>query len=228
MKLNKKQKRTATIASMAALLAVVLGMGGQTFAKYITTQDKADQATVAKWGVVITNTADASFKPNYTNVQSSVYKDGSTSEFRSVVAPGTNGSFSLSINGSPEVTAAVTASLTIDDIYLKNSTGTVNYYPIIWTFNGKSYNGAADGTGTTLSLSQLSTDVATYANKEYSVGTSISTSVSIEWAWAFQGQNDTYDTILGDIAAEVPGAGDGYTNNVTLDVTLNAKVVQVD
>ena len=37
MKLNKKQKRTATIASMAALLAVVLGMGGQTFAKYITT-----------------------------------------------------------------------------------------------------------------------------------------------------------------------------------------------
>ena len=47
MKLNKKQKRTATIASMAALLAVVLGMGGQTFAKYITTDNATAQATVA-------------------------------------------------------------------------------------------------------------------------------------------------------------------------------------
>ena len=56
MKLNKKQKRTATIASMAALLAVVLGMGGQTFAKYVTTnRAEAEQATVAKWGVVIRN-----------------------------------------------------------------------------------------------------------------------------------------------------------------------------
>ena len=54
MKLNKKQKRTATIASMAALLAVVLGMGGQTFAKYTTTtKTESNTAVVAKWGVVI-------------------------------------------------------------------------------------------------------------------------------------------------------------------------------
>ena len=39
---------------MAALLAVVLGMGGQTFAKYITTTAAPTQsAVVAKWGVVI-------------------------------------------------------------------------------------------------------------------------------------------------------------------------------
>ena len=54
MKLNKKQKRTATIASMAALLAVVLGMGGQTFAKYVTTTDvESEYAVVAKWGFVL-------------------------------------------------------------------------------------------------------------------------------------------------------------------------------
>ena len=53
MKLNKKQKRTATIASMAALLAVVLGMGGQTFAKYTETHvAKTGQATVAEFGFV--------------------------------------------------------------------------------------------------------------------------------------------------------------------------------
>ena len=70
MKLNKKQKRTATIASMAALLAVVLGMGGQTFAKYITTATvPAQNATVAKWGVITTvsgtNTTDKTAISNF-------------------------------------------------------------------------------------------------------------------------------------------------------------------
>ena len=68
MKLNKKQKRTATIASMAALLAVVLGMGGQTFAKYITTQETADTATVAKWGLTAQIDASTMFGSAYANI----------------------------------------------------------------------------------------------------------------------------------------------------------------
>ena len=72
MKLNKKQKRTATIASMAALLAVVLGMGGQTFAKYITTtQTETHTAVVAKWGFVLQQKSSTPlFKDNYTDAVS--------------------------------------------------------------------------------------------------------------------------------------------------------------
>lgn len=106
MKLNKKQKRTATIASMAALLAVVLGMGGQTFAKYISTQDVATQtATVAKWGLTAQIDASKMFGLAYANGTANAVAtpDASASKVSvkaaaSVVAPGTKGEMTISID----------------------------------------------------------------------------------------------------------------------------------
>ena len=235
MKLNKKQKRTATIASMAALLAVVLGMGGQTFAKYITTQDVADQATVAKWGVVITNGAAGSFSNSYDSTVVSKTEEGTSSNFRDVVAPGTSGSFDLFISGAPEVSAKVEVSLSIEDIFLTSSelpTPTVAYYPIVWTVT-------KDGETETFNGKTAAADIEDYVKieEEYEVGTAFETNITIEWAWAFENKGedankhivDEYDTILGDIAA-----GEGnyysteYTSNITLDVALNAKVSQID
>ena len=132
MKLNKKQKRTATIASMAALLAVVLGMGGQTFAKYIETNEVKDQtAVVAKWGVVIQNSIEGIDGATGKTVFSKENDAGTVeSSSQNVVAPGTEGGVTIKITGVPQVAAKISFALTIDDVSL---TGPSTYYPIVWT-----------------------------------------------------------------------------------------------
>ena len=56
-----KKRSLFIVVAMVLLLAVVLGMGGTTFAKYITSKDvPVESATVAKWGYVITANAAVS------------------------------------------------------------------------------------------------------------------------------------------------------------------------
>ena len=198
MKLNKKQKRTATIASMAALLAVVLGMGGQTFAKYIETTSVTPQtAVVAKWGVVayIEDAAGQRdenaklFKNTYENGGDTVVA-GSSAE-RLLVAPGTSGSVSVEITGTPEVAVNVTYTFSLTDIHLKD------YYPIVWTVNGTEYNGED-------AMTDIS-EVVTGMNGNYAPNTNLGTKkVTIEWEWAFNVDTatDEKDTTLGNIASD--------------------------
>lgn len=224
MKLNKKQKRTATIASMAALLAVVLGMGGQTFAKYVTTNTApASQATIAKWGVVIKNTVEAGtevFKDDYGTVKSS--------DARDVVAPNTSGTYGLLVTGNPEVKVKVTIDLTIQDIFVETAEGT--YYPIVWTLNGQKFNGATAASD----LESAVDSIETYAaNKNL---TEVNFTLSWEWAFdnstkastevGYNAKANDFDTLLGDIAA-----GESVTYDdaeTTLKVGVTATVEQVE
>ena len=238
MKLNKKQKRTATIASMAALLAVVLGMGGQTFAKYITTNTtEAQTATVAKWGLVLNqkNETDAIFSDSYKNGDDTTTVDADDA----VVAPGTSGTITYVIDGTAEVDAMITFSfVNYDPVELKfTPTGgtTVTYQPIVWTVNGDVI------------------DPATWKleKKDYKANTTAkSYEIVIGWSWDFsdaaQGvtsTNDTYDTILGGITSIKNGAFEGnytdtegrfgtkdtmYTVDNTLSFSLKAVIEQVD
>ena len=225
MKLNKKQKRTATIASMAALLAVVLGMGGQTFAKYYTTNNApASQATIAKWGVVIKNTVQEGtevFKDDYGTVKSSDERD--------VVAPNTSGTYGLLVTGNPEVKVKVTIDLTIQDIFVETAEGT--YYPIVWTLNDQKFNGADAASD----LEEAVDSIETYAaNKNLA-----EVNFTLSWEWAFDnstkvstevGYNakaNDFDTLLGDIAAGK--AGVSYTDaETTLIVGVTATVEQLE
>ena len=204
MKLNKKQKRTATIASMAALLAVVLGMGGQTFAKYIETNTaEATQATIAKWGVVIKNTVEAGTETFKSDYDGKVVSEDS----RPVVAPGTTGTYGLLVTGVPEVKTKVTVDLTIQDIYVTVAGKT--YYPIVWTFNGTEYNGATAAS----TIEGLVDEVYNYnANQNLNV-----VDFTLTWTWAFDNSADDsktgynefangYDTIFGDLASGVTGS----------------------
>ena len=210
MKLNKKQKRTATIASMAALLAVVLGMGGSTFAKYIETETtSSQQATVAKWGVVITADATDMFGTDYTN-GISVDRDENTGAGVSaagiapgdVVAPGTGGSTTVSISGVPEVSSKITFDVTGTELGIYTN-GSLAYEPIRWSVAKTGENGT-DGL-TSGTLAQLK---AYFENEEaeYAPNDSLAVTYVITWRWAFDSEEaahiiDANDTKLGNIVA---------------------------
>lgn len=213
MKLNKKQKRTATIASMAALLAVVLGMGGQTFAKYIETYTApAQTATVAKWGFVIqaSSSSPAAFSKSYNEVISST---------KEVVAPGASGSVTFEVNGTAEVDAAIDFYFSAYTPVYTQKAG-VYYYPIIWTIGAVETNDPA----TLL-------DDATKLTATYESSTKVtSQTFTISWEWPFSQGKDTEDTVLGNAAAtgNETGTLDGYDYNLALSFTVAATVTQVE
>lgn len=213
MKLNKKQKRTATIASMAALLAVVLGMGGQTFAKYITSQETKDTATVAKWGVVINADATNLFGAKYeNNVIDNSGNDIVAGGDYDVVAPGSSGSMRFTVSGQPEVAAQISFAVEGKEVSLgynvkteENQVGTNHvYYPIKWTLTNN--KDAEDETkGLTLAEVETKLEALTAAyTPDQDEKTSIDLDYTISWAWEFS--EDTAisyrDTVLGNYAVD--------------------------
>ena len=245
MKLNKKQKRTATIASMAALLAVVLGMGGQTFAKYITTNTTVAQtATVAKWGLVLNQKTEGE------KIFNTTYGDtvASASATDNVVAPGTSGETTYLIDGTAEVDAKITFSFEgYDPVEL--AYGSVNYKPVKWFYTvDKVKTPITDPT--TWKLEKTGYEANTEA-KSYQI--------TISWVWDFETVttdsndedeikankelNNKHDTILGGITNIKNGAFDGtykdsegqfgtagtdYTVDNTMSFQLKAVIEQVD
>lgn len=124
MKKNKMM-RIASILMVATLITTCAISG--TFAKYVTKAEGADQARVAKWGVVLTMEGDNMFAPEY-KADDETFK-GSTDnqnpvlsvrvdpdyegDYADLVAPGTtNNGFKATIEGKPEV--AVRYTLHID------------------------------------------------------------------------------------------------------------------
>ena len=205
MKLNKKQKRTATIASMAALLAVVLGMGGQTFAKYISTDKATAQATVAKWGFVITTNVDKMFDESDGETVSARAYDHATGVVSSSatatnVKPGDKGEMTISFEGQAEVDATLKFAVSGNDIYLHKDGDmeSNDYYPITWTLDAP--DTANDVTGklseVTAKLASLTANVAK--------NTPITDVYKISWNWDYSTDTatDAKDTMLGRIASK--------------------------
>lgn len=123
MKKNKMM-RLASVLLVCVLLTTSVISG--TFAKYVTTAEGTDSARVAKWGVTITMSGDDTiFKSVYAKDDTTpgltltnsveAATNGSTQD--KVVAPGTTGSTTFSITGTPEVAVkldvVVTATSTI-------------------------------------------------------------------------------------------------------------------
>lgn len=247
MKLNKKQKRTATIASMAALLAVVLGMGGQTFAKYITTETtKAQTATVAKWGLVTNLQADDQ------NIFLNAYdKDASDQTVvglnsAKVVAPGTSGSYTYTVSGVAEVDAQVTFTFSAYTPVSLTAANNFGYYPIVWTYQLN--DGEEKRIGSTeADLVYKNTngkETGFKVTEQYEANGQANISLTINWKWDFYTSdvNDGYDTLLGYASN---GSREGYTitdttiqkagtdttlynYNKTVSYNLQAVIEQVD
>lgn len=228
MKLNKKQKRTATIASMAALLAVVLGMGGQTFAKYIETNTvTAQTATVAKWGLTASLDCSNLFGKQYEQdgyaISASSDADAISVKANSeVIAPGTEGSMTITYGGSAEVDADLSVVANAINIVVPNVSTTPDstpYYPIEWTINGQKVRKPSDIAAALNSITA-----------HYEAGTAAATvNVSvISWVWEYDQGHDVEDTVLGKAAQagnktvthnEVTYSAE-YTFSMKFDVTL--------
>lgn len=243
---NKNNRKNLVFVAMVLLLGVVLFMGGSTYAKYITEKDViSEQATVAKWGYVITENTTNFFGTDYTKANGTtatvVADDGASVESSTtsnVVAPGTSGSMTLSIIGQAEVLSKITFTVTGNNaaanagaIQLTEANGgSVQYEPIKWTVTANDGNTAVLGTlPTNATLAQLETWLEGL-NDDFATinpNTNININITISWAWAFEGNNN-YDTMLGDLAA---GKTSHYANapvgTTTMYFNLKVAVEQI-
>lgn len=218
MKFNQKQKKTATLVGMFGLLALVLGMGGQTYAKYISNAAvPATGATVAKWGLIVdTQNENEIWGSKYALESGTTAKvtDGDTglvvnaTSAKKIVAPGTSGAMSITVNGVSEVKAKITI---VVDFTKQIHHGT--YYPFSWTIGDTSFNKVE----------------AIDVTKTYEVTPSSDNFTEIvfpiSWSWALENGNDTADTELGKMAKEGTAVS-GSSIDVEFSVTVTMEQVQ--
>ncbi len=152
---TRKNKRLLIVSAMLILLLAILCIGGVTFAKYVTKTDvPTQQATVAKWGFVVTANTNNLFGEKYKydgTSKSTITTDTSglsiaaDSTGGKRLAPGASGSMSISIGGKAEVASTIAFTKgTIKDISIKYDAYTKDdedktpvaagtYAPVKWT-----------------------------------------------------------------------------------------------
>lgn len=207
----KNNRKYLIVVAMLVLLAVVLFMGGSTYAKYLTQKDVAtEQATVAKWGYVITENAEKFFGTDYTKGEgntATVVADNSGESISAfsttkVVAPGASGSMTLDINGKAEVLSKITFTVTgglnesvrndqAEAIQLTHANGAALnsvYEPIKWTVTNTG-DTTLENLPTNATLAQLETWLEEGLNNEFAAvtpNTNINIELTISWVWAFE------------------------------------------
>lgn len=227
-----KKNRMMRVASalLVAVLLTTCAISG-TFAKYTTSADAEDTARVAKWGVNVTAAGDEAFATTYndaapgTQVVSRLTLAGAEGgEASNVVAPGTNGTLGgITVSGKPEVVVdiEVTANLTLTGWTVDSA----EYCPLEFTIGATTYK---IGTGTApagytyvADIAALETAVETaitaLAATNVAANTDLARSISIDWAWAFEGNSDVNDTKLGNL-----------TTLPTVEFECSVTVTQVD
>lgn len=244
---KKDNRKSIFVIALLLLLVAVIGFGGYTMSKYISSQSKEGSASVAKWGYTVTADTENIFGKNY--VKGEITTDTVTEEDKAtlsasaatkIVAPGHKGSMSFTVSGTAEVKAKISISFVtsdekpLKDVELKykkaGNEEVLTYNPITWTLTKEGEtNPLAKGT-----LAQVSEQLKSI-NATYNAGTTAINDVyTLSWAWAFEG-NDELDTILGmyDAAAnKAELGGDSYTvvesgTNTSIDFTLNISIEQV-
>jgi hypothetical protein len=239
-----KKRSLFIVVAMVLLLAVVLGMGGTTFAKYITTaKDDSNTATVAKWGYSVSVNAQNLFSDAYKGdvaVENTV--DGlEVDAAATAVAPGTKGSFAIDVTGTAEVLSKITFAFTAgSDVVLKEDdcAGFVDaldedYYPVKWTVTDNKgtpadpSDDAVVQAATNLAGLKAFFDGKTAANSALGPNTPTNIHWTISWEWAFTGQNDEADTRLGDIVADSTLKTNDDTSTV-IDFDLIVTVEQIE
>lgn len=213
-KSRNNSRRLMAIIAVVLMVCLILAMGAVTFAKYISSGTTGDQtATAAKWGFVVTVDASDLLGENY-SVQGSdtlatvVTADGvavkANADSGNLVAPGTTGSMTFSIQGTAEVLAKIT--INVADGSTEIHVG--DYYPVKWTLQKA---GVAVENGTDKKLSEIVT-LLNNESKEIEAGaTTFETAVeyTLSWKWDLEvgsdattkATNNAKDTLIGYKAA---------------------------
>ncbi len=242
---KNSNKKSVFVIALLLLLVAVIGFGGYTMSKYVSSKSDKGTANVAKWGFTVNADATKVFGSNYEKaggVSSTVTDKTDATKLTvkasdadsKVVAPGTTGSLTFGFGGTSEVLAKFTFDLQVNDIslaYTKDgAAGT--YSPIKWTLNDGTTNVVDGGT-----IEQVKTELnkevvldpgATLENKNY----------TLTWVWDFETSDaskkteyNILDTYLGKLAnGDTDTEYEGYTKtaaNTTLSLELNISVVQL-
>lgn len=244
---KKDNRKSIFVIGLLLLLVAVIGFGGYTLSKYVTKKHADGKASVAKWGFTVsadaTNLLGKEYK--YNGANSTVNGDqgitvkAKTSE-GNIVAPGTTGSMTFTIDGTAEVKAKIEVKMNVtSDVVLKYKTTAapettpVEYYPVKWTLKK-----TVDTTTTTVAenktLAELKTELAKLnATVEAGADYANAATYTIEWAWAFEVDETTneLDTFLGKIANKADATDDKYTKqdgtSTAFNFTLDISVTQV-
>ena len=193
-----------------------------TFAKYTTTGSATDSARVAKWGVTVDASSDAKSKGLFVGEYGVTVKAS-----QDVVAPGTNGELAcFAIDGQPEVSCEVTFEAAFQ-LYVEGESSQWKddndqyYCPIVITINGKEIKGLDCADAADFS-NKVVTEIAK-VKYTFTPGQDLgelNNQLTIEWSWAFDGNDDAKDTALGNAAAN------GVAPKISLKVTCT--VTQLD
>ncbi len=210
---KKDNRKSILLIALLLLLVAIIGFGGYTLSKYITSKSESGTAQVAKWGFTVDANGDKLFGKNYKFEENNsvVTTDAANLTVKAsgaynVVAPGTTGSMTFSVKGKAEVLAKLSIEMSnVQDITLKYTKGedtTVQTYnPVKWTLKkgGANVEGAENVTLAVLAEKLKTTTI-------YEVGAAeVNDTYTIEWKWDFesadnQAEIDSLDTLLGMIA----------------------------
>ena len=239
---NKKGKKLVVLGAMAALLTLIGVSGSQTYAKYVESKEVPSQtATVAKWGFVqtvnVTNLFGRMYEEESENV--SVVNDSATTNITvnavsttgDVVAPGTKGSMSITIDGFAEVDYELSFSNpAIYDIVLACEDG--SYSPLKWTLTGQINGVNAENYNVT--GASLTTCLGNFLNStfHFEAGTVLDVDINLSWEWVYTSNEssgipglscDQCDTILGILAS-----GSNATNGFGQDYSTLASTYKLN
>ena len=228
MKTNNK-KKFVMITAMFLMIALVIGMGAMTYARYTTTKDTNQQtATAAKWGIVLTVNTDSLFKNEYDSTTSENSDAVDVSANSAVVAPGTSGSMTIAINGSAEVLSQlkITEEGTTEEIFFGS-----DYYPVKWTLTNKNDDKLVENKKLSDVINYLTT---TASSTKWNAGTNIDEVYTISWDWAIgdagdsaDNQKDTAIGILaqsGDPAKTVSDVNNILGTTFEVNTTFNCEI----
>ena len=210
----KKDKLLTIFFVMCIVLLVSLSLVSVSYARYRTNSSSQDSAKVAGWGVEINTSSPSIFEEKY-------YKGNNqlvVSSTSSVVAPGTSGTNSFTITGTPEVSSMFIIDIEANsDVFLKSGTylnlttdhikddvflipDGNDYYPITYTLEVKEGTSlpVIIGTGKLRDIENalIAYQETHYKDEIFSPGTDLNTTFTISWRWA-SNLNNNADTWLG-------------------------------
>jgi len=188
------------------LTLVTLPLVSGTYAKYATEVVASDTARVAKWGVTVS--------ANVQNVFGEAYlaeADGNTSvdyltanvtvnsgeDNTDVLAPGTEGSFTFGVTGTPEVSVALTyeATVTLEGWDVIGE-GDNDYQPINFTLYDQTHYSTTEGAFTSdiavvLTGAELQAAIIGLTHN-YAPLTPLAKTYTVAWEWPFEKEGTYY------------------------------------
>lgn len=247
---KKDNRKSILLIALLLMLVAIIGFGGYTLSKYITSKSKTGTAQVAKWGFTVDADNSKLFGDQYKwkdNTNGSTTDGAGTLTVKAdtagtnLVAPGTSGSMTFSVKGKAEVLAQVEMKVAdgYTDIALKLAKDGNNYTynPVKWTLkkgeDALVTNGTLEAVVNAIN-GQYKTE-GTTDPEAIAIGTEINDEYTLSWAWAFEGTevpagvegltSDALDTLLGQGTA-IKANGYALTYVSTVKFELNISVTQ--